>query len=60
MNQDEIYKKIKNLEYLKSVYCYNIDKMEDDNCISINYQIWLLKLELQKYCFNNISGNIKK
>ncbi len=55
-----IKNKIDELENLKSIYCYDFEKSQTEQCISLFYQNWLLKLDFQKYCMNNISKDIKK
>ncbi len=60
INCETLFRNINQLENIKSTYCYNTEKLENGYCISINYQIWLLNLDYQKYCLNNISGNNKK
>jgi hypothetical protein len=37
-------KKLKNIEELKSIYCYNREKLETDYCIALSYQEWLTKI----------------
>ncbi len=52
MNREDLNKKITNLTKLKSTYCYNSEKSKSEFCITLNYQIWLLNLEYQKYSDN--------
>lgn len=42
--------KLEELENLKHIYCYNIEKLENEYCISLMYKKWLLELEYQKNC----------
>ena len=47
---DKIQFKILELEKIKSIYCYDKEKMDREYCISLSYNKWLLKLEYEKYC----------
>lgn len=60
MDCQKIKIKMNESEYLKSVFCYDYEKSQSEYCISLFYQNWLLKLDFDKYCMNNISKDNKK
>jgi hypothetical protein len=39
---------IKEIEKLKSTYCYDREKMDREFCIGLSYQKWLLTIEYEK------------
>ena len=54
-NCNVLKRKIEEIEELKYTYCYDKETLENDYCIGLVYQKWLLEVDYQKYCINNIS-----
>ncbi len=48
-------RKIEDIDDVKHTYCYDKEKLESGYCIALVYQKWLLEVDYQKYCINNIS-----
>jgi hypothetical protein len=52
---ENIRKELRQIEYDKSVKCYNNESVikNQEFCISLLYKEWLLKIDESKYCRKN-------